>query len=252
METDEDRVRESLFGPNPRAFALIAEWNGAAAGFAVWFYNYSTFLGRHGIFLEDLFVYPELRGKGIGKALLATLARRCVQEGLPPPGMGGARLERALHRLLPLARRHREGRMDDILPDRRRAHGDGVAGRMSAPAIVIVVAVAENGVIGARGGLPWRIRADLRRFRAVTMGKPLVMGRKTFESIGRVLDGRDNIVVTRRTDFAPAGRDRGGQRRGGARHRRGPGRRARGRQKSASAAAATSSRRLCRLRSAFT
>src|SRR5687767_5068116 len=76
---------------------------------------------------------------------------------------------------------------------------------MSAPAIVIVVAVAENGVIGAAGGLPWRVRADLRRFRAVTMGKPLVMGRKTFESIGRVLDGRDNIFVTRRTDFAPAG-----------------------------------------------
>jgi dihydrofolate reductase len=75
---------------------------------------------------------------------------------------------------------------------------------MSA-AIALVVAVAENGVIGARGGLPWRVKADMKRFRAITMGKPLVMGRKTFESIGRVLDGRDNIVITRRSDFAVEG-----------------------------------------------
>lgn len=71
--------------------------------------------------------------------------------------------------------------------------------------LVIVVAVGENGVIGSAGGLPWRVRADLRRFRDVTMGKPLVMGRKTFESIGRALDGRDNIVVSRRPGFRPAG-----------------------------------------------
>jgi dihydrofolate reductase len=70
---------------------------------------------------------------------------------------------------------------------------------------VLVAAVAENGVIGANGGLPWRVRADMRKFRAITMGKPLVMGRKTFESIGRVLDGRDLIVVTRRPDFAAEG-----------------------------------------------
>jgi dihydrofolate reductase len=71
--------------------------------------------------------------------------------------------------------------------------------------ISLVVAVAENGVIGVRGGLPWRIKADLKRFRGVTMGKPIVMGRKTFDSIGRVLDGRDNIVVTRRADTLPEG-----------------------------------------------
>jgi dihydrofolate reductase len=71
--------------------------------------------------------------------------------------------------------------------------------------ISLVVAVAENGVIGMRGGLPWRIKADLKRFRSVTMGKPIVMGRKTFDSIGRVLDGRDNIVVTRRADTLPEG-----------------------------------------------
>jgi dihydrofolate reductase len=72
-------------------------------------------------------------------------------------------------------------------------------------AIALVAAVAKNGVIGAAGGLPWRLSADLKKFRAVTMGKPLIMGRKTFESIGRVLDGRDIIVVTRRRDFARAG-----------------------------------------------
>jgi dihydrofolate reductase len=75
---------------------------------------------------------------------------------------------------------------------------------MSIP-VVLIAAVAENGVIGARGGLPWRVRADLKRFRALTMGKPLVMGRKTFESIGRVLDGRDTIVVTSSMRSAPEG-----------------------------------------------
>ncbi len=78
-------------------------------------------------------------------------------------------------------------------------------GGMSGRPIVLVAAVAENGVIGVDGGLPWRVRADMRKFRALTMGKPLVMGRKTFESIGRVLDGRDIIVVTRRPDFAAEG-----------------------------------------------
>jgi dihydrofolate reductase len=72
-------------------------------------------------------------------------------------------------------------------------------------AVVIVAAVAENHVIGAKGELPWRLRADLRKFRAITMGKPLIMGRKTFNSIQRVLDGRDVIVVTRQAAFAPSG-----------------------------------------------
>lgn len=74
---------------------------------------------------------------------------------------------------------------------------------MSAVPVILVVAVAENGVIGAAGRLPWRLKADLRRFREVTMGKPLIMGRKTFQSIGRALDGRDSIVVTRGEDEAP-------------------------------------------------
>lgn len=72
----------ALFGQNPRAFADIAEIDGQPVGFALWFYNYSTFVGRHGIYLEDLFVRPSARGSGAGKALLANLARRCVDEGL--------------------------------------------------------------------------------------------------------------------------------------------------------------------------
>ncbi len=73
-------LESALFGPNPRVFCDIAEWDGAAAGFALWFFNFSTFRGRHGIFLEDLFVRPAFRGKGIGKALLVNLAKRAVAE----------------------------------------------------------------------------------------------------------------------------------------------------------------------------
>jgi GNAT superfamily N-acetyltransferase len=73
-------IDSALFGPNPRVFCDIGEWDGAAAGFALWFYNFSTFRGRHGIYLEDLFVRPVFRGKGIGKALLVNLAKRAVAE----------------------------------------------------------------------------------------------------------------------------------------------------------------------------
>ena len=66
------------------------------------------------------------------------------------------------------------------------------------PQIVLVVAIAENGVIGANGGMPWRLKSDLQRFKALTIGKPIVMGRKTFESFPRrPLPGRTNIVITR-------------------------------------------------------
>lgn len=76
-------IRESLFGVTPRVFCDLAFWNGESAGFALWFYNYSTFRGRAGIYLEDLFVDDAMRGKGIGKALLQHLAQRCLNEGLP-------------------------------------------------------------------------------------------------------------------------------------------------------------------------
>lgn len=66
-----------------------------------------------------------------------------------------------------------------------------------------IVAVAENGVIGRSGGLPWRLPSDLKRFRKLTMGHPLIMGRVTFETIGRALPGRDNIVVTSDTARIP-------------------------------------------------
>jgi Sortase and related acyltransferases len=75
-------LERDLFGDTPRVFADIAEWEGQPVGFTLWFYTYSTFQGRHGIWLEDLYVDPALRGKGIGKALLVNLAQRCVREEL--------------------------------------------------------------------------------------------------------------------------------------------------------------------------
>ena len=71
--------------------------------------------------------------------------------------------------------------------------------------LAILVAIAANGVIGRDGGLPWRLSSDLRRFKADTMGKPIVMGRKTWASIGRPLPGRLNIVVTRDRGFQAEG-----------------------------------------------
>jgi GNAT superfamily N-acetyltransferase len=71
----EETLRSSLSGPRPAAEVLLAYWEGKPAGYAVFLHNFSTFLGRAGIYLEDLFVEPELRGKGIGKALLASVAK---------------------------------------------------------------------------------------------------------------------------------------------------------------------------------
>jgi dihydrofolate reductase len=73
------------------------------------------------------------------------------------------------------------------------------------PEIVLVVAVAENGVIGAQGAIPWRLKSDMKRFKAMTIGRPVVMGRRTFASIGRPLPGRTNIVVTRDAGFRSPG-----------------------------------------------
>ena len=85
------------------------------------------------------------------------------------------------------------------------ATAETLAENTSRPQIVFVVAVAENGVIGAGGAIPWRQKSDMQRFRALTLGRPVVMGRKTFVSIGRPLPGRTNIVVTRDTDFRARG-----------------------------------------------
>jgi dihydrofolate reductase len=79
------------------------------------------------------------------------------------------------------------------------------AQKLKQPALVHVAAVAENGVIGERGKLPWRLKSEMGHFRRVTMGKPVVMGRKTYQSIGRPLVGRTNIVVSRDRSFAAPG-----------------------------------------------
>ncbi|MFT4121778.1 dihydrofolate reductase [Bradyrhizobium sp.] len=71
--------------------------------------------------------------------------------------------------------------------------------------IVFVVAIAENGVIGAGNAIPWRLKSDMARFKALTIGKPVVMGRKTFESLRRPLPGRTNIVITRDANYRAAG-----------------------------------------------
>ena len=81
VQASEADIAEALFGESPRLFCDIADWNGEPAGVAVGFVNFSTFAGRHGIYLEDLFVRPALRGKGIGKALLVHLAKHCLANG---------------------------------------------------------------------------------------------------------------------------------------------------------------------------
>lgn len=76
---------------------------------------------------------------------------------------------------------------------------------MSAPGISLIVAAAANNVIGLDGAMPWHLTEDLKRFKKLTMGKPIVMGRLTFESIGKALPGRRNIVITRQADYVADG-----------------------------------------------
>lgn len=82
LATEADFLRDG-FGPNPFYFCLIAETDGAPAGFALYFFNYSTWLGRPGLYLEDLFVLPEYRGLGVGKALLQQVAAIAVEKNCP-------------------------------------------------------------------------------------------------------------------------------------------------------------------------
>ena len=74
------QLRGALFGPSPKVFAVLCEWDGKPVGLCIWFYSFSTFLGRHGIYIEDIFVEPEFRGRGIGREVFRHLARRAVAE----------------------------------------------------------------------------------------------------------------------------------------------------------------------------
>ena len=81
VDATETMIDAALFAPSPRVFCDIAEWDGEPAGIALWFPNFSSFRGRHGLYLEDLFVRPAFRRRGIGKTLLRHLAHRCVAQG---------------------------------------------------------------------------------------------------------------------------------------------------------------------------
>src|SRR5215212_9525460 len=113
--------------------------------------------------------------------------------------MGGAGLERAGDRFLSRSRSGDAGRLDHLPRLRRSARAPG--GVVRVMDVVIVAAVGANGVIGSNNALPWRLKSDLTHFRALTLGKPVIMGRKTFLSLGRPLGGRTNIVLSRDPSF---------------------------------------------------
>ena len=81
VSATEERLRASLFGPNPTAYALLAYHNQKAVGYAIYFFTYSSFIALPGLYLEDLFVLPESRGEGVGRELLASLARLAIERG---------------------------------------------------------------------------------------------------------------------------------------------------------------------------
>src|SRR6202021_3704292 len=96
-----------------------------------------------------------------------------------------------------------DGRVDSV--PGRRAGADRAGTGKALMEVVLIVAVADNGVIGAGGTIPWRLKTDLQRFKALTLGKPVVMGRKAFGSLRRPLPGRTNIVVSRDANFRSPG-----------------------------------------------
>jgi GNAT superfamily N-acetyltransferase len=128
VRATEELLSEALFGERPAAEALIAERGSEAAGYALFFPTFSSFLTIQGVWLEDLFVRPAHRRAGVGKALLAAVAAR-VRARRRAAGMGGARLERAGARLLQGDRRADDGRMDHPPADRRAPAAPGRGNR---------------------------------------------------------------------------------------------------------------------------
>ncbi len=125
----DDRLRDQLFGAHPAAEVLIGEVDGEAAGFALFFHNFSTFLGKRGLYLEDLFVRPAFRGAGLGKHLMAALARIAVQRDCGRFEWSVLDWNAAGDRVLshPGCRRH--GRMDRAAARRRCPARAGIARR---------------------------------------------------------------------------------------------------------------------------
>ena len=121
-------VRDALFGPRPVAEALLAYVGDEPAGFAVFSFTFSSFMGKPGIYVEDLFVEHRFRGHGVGKALDLTLAATRSRARLWPPGMVGVELERASHGVLPGYRRRAHGGMDHLSSDRRGPRAPGCSG----------------------------------------------------------------------------------------------------------------------------
>ena len=148
MVGDINDLHRHLFAEPRYAHALVAEWDRAAAGFALYFFNYSTFLCRPGLYLEDLFVRPAHRGHGIGLALLTALEQRARDARLRPPGMGGARLERVRDRVLPPLRRAAAAGLDPVSQGAEQpAPGVSIAPAAPAPwrchQVVVPVAAPE-------------------------------------------------------------------------------------------------------------
>ena len=196
-----------MFCENPRVFADIAEWAGEPAGVrTVGSTTSRPFALGIGIYLEDLFVREDTAAASAG---------RCSREPCPALRRGGpARLEwwvldwnepapPSTARSAPS-----DGRLDRPAVDGTRLDAIWRRSRHDRP-LTLVVALADNGVIGRDNRLLWRLRTDLRRFRELTWGKPMIMGRRTFESIGKPLPGRETVVLTRDPAFRARWRSRG-------------------------------------------